>query len=80
MVENVPRGVAEGVARLGAGAQHVGVEAVGEDLAAAARVRVEAARAADGEALHAADEGGAVRRLDDEVQVRALDFWAGGPP
>jgi len=53
--------------------QHVHVVAVGEHLPGPRGEPVEGTRQADCQALDGAREGGRVLRLDDEVQMRALD-------
>src|SRR5262249_26547695 len=53
--------------------EHVHGVAVGEDLASPRGEPVERARQPDGEPLHRAREGRRVLRLDDQVQVAALD-------
>ena len=71
----VEEDVRDGVADFGGRAEDVRVVAVGEDGAATGLgVRaVDEARGGDLEGLHAAGELHAIVRLDDEVDVVALD-------
>src|SRR6266496_2481502 len=73
MAREVAEHVGEGVPDLGGRAEHVRVVAVGEDGAATSHEPVERASDANLEPLHAARERRVVLRLEDEVEVVALD-------
>lgn len=73
MVAEVVEHIAHGIGDFPARAEHVRVVAIDEDAARAPGQRIEPPGDADAEALHAARQGAGVRRLDDQVQVSALD-------
>ena len=73
MVRIVPEHVANRVRDFPRGPQHVRVIAIGKDGPAPLHHAIEGARHADLEALHSARQRFLAVRLDDEVQVIALN-------
>jgi hypothetical protein len=73
VLSRVVEDVAEGVPDLSGGGEVARVVAVGPDAAGAAGGAVDAPGGADGEAAQARGESRLVVRLDDEVNVVALD-------
>ena len=73
MLVAVLEDVDQGVAHFGGGAEDSAVVAVSEDGAPARPQSVEGTGDSDGQPLHGSGQGFAAARLDDQVQVIALN-------